>query len=109
MYEDSDWAIRWVVVDTGDWLSGRRVLLPVAAVGQPDPEAHCLPARLTMEQVEESAGVDSVRTASGKSDALGCEHDNLPKVAITLFGAITTARRLLRSCSTRRGFCQHQW
>jgi hypothetical protein len=35
MYEESDWAIRWVVVDTGDWLSSRRVVLPVAVVGQP--------------------------------------------------------------------------
>ena len=32
MYDDSDWAIRWVMVGTGGWRSGRRVLLPVAAL-----------------------------------------------------------------------------
>lgn len=77
MYEESNWAIRWVVVDTGDWLSGRLVVLPVAVVGQPDPEAHCVPARLTMKQVEQSVGVDSVRT--GNSDSLDCEQENLPQ------------------------------
>jgi hypothetical protein len=27
LFEDSSWLVRWLVVDTGDWLSGRKVLL----------------------------------------------------------------------------------
>jgi hypothetical protein len=38
-----------------------------------------VPVSLTMERVEESAGVDSVKNASGNSDALDCEHDDLPQ------------------------------
>jgi hypothetical protein len=58
LYDESDWAIRWLVVDTGEWLSGRRVLLPVAVLGQPDPQSFHLPVNLTMRQVEESPDVD---------------------------------------------------
>ena len=28
LFEDTSWMIRWLVVDTGHWLSGRKVLLP---------------------------------------------------------------------------------
>jgi hypothetical protein len=35
MYDESDWAIRWLVVDTGDWLSGRKVVLAVSDVLSP--------------------------------------------------------------------------
>ena len=28
LFEDTSWVIRWLVVDTGHWLSGRKVLLP---------------------------------------------------------------------------------
>jgi hypothetical protein len=29
LFEDVGWAIRWLVVDTGRWLPGRKVLLPL--------------------------------------------------------------------------------
>ena len=28
LFDDARWLARWLVVDTGDWLSGRKVLLP---------------------------------------------------------------------------------
>jgi hypothetical protein len=31
LFEDGGWDIRWLVVDTGNWLSGRKVLLPLSA------------------------------------------------------------------------------
>jgi len=70
MYDESDWAIRWLVADTGDWLSGRRMLLPAAALGQPDPETHCLPVDLTMRQVEESPDIDDSLPLSRESEAM---------------------------------------
>jgi hypothetical protein len=36
LFEDVGWAIRWLVVDTGNWLPVRKVLLPLSALGQPD-------------------------------------------------------------------------
>ena len=31
LFEDVSWINRWLVVDTGNWLSGREVLLPPSA------------------------------------------------------------------------------
>ncbi|MGB8182853.1 MAG: PRC-barrel domain-containing protein [Stellaceae bacterium] len=36
LFEDVSWAIRWLIVDSGNWLPGRKVLLPLSALGQPD-------------------------------------------------------------------------
>jgi PRC-barrel domain len=30
LFDDATWLVRWLVVDTGNWLSGRKVLLPPA-------------------------------------------------------------------------------
>jgi PRC-barrel domain len=35
-FDDEDWAIRYLIVDAGGWLSGRRVLISPIAVGHPD-------------------------------------------------------------------------
>ena len=32
LFDDSTWLIRWLIVDTGNWLSGRKVLLPSSAM-----------------------------------------------------------------------------
>jgi hypothetical protein len=31
LFDDASWLVRWLVVDTGNWLSGRKVLLPPSA------------------------------------------------------------------------------
>jgi hypothetical protein len=74
MYQDTDRAIRWLVVDTGDWLSGRRVFLPVPALGVPDPEARHLPVNLTMQQIERSPDIDTSVPLSQTADGDACDH-----------------------------------
>ena len=34
LFDDASWAVRWLVVDTGKWLSGRKVLLPLSTLGK---------------------------------------------------------------------------
>ncbi len=77
LYEPSDWSIRWLIIDTGGWLSGRRTLLPISALGQPDPKAHHLPVNLTMKQVESSPEIDDGEPLSEDTELLVCEHYNL--------------------------------
>ncbi len=36
LFEDSSWLVRWLVVDTGNWLSGRKVLLSPSVLGRLD-------------------------------------------------------------------------
>ena len=35
LFADDSWLVRWLVVDTGHWLSGRKVLLPPTVPGLP--------------------------------------------------------------------------
>ncbi|ACK51274.1 PRC-barrel domain protein [Methylocella silvestris BL2] len=56
LFDDESWKVRWLVVDTGGWLSGRRVLVHPSALGEPDPVRRVLPVQLTKAQIE--AGPD---------------------------------------------------
>jgi len=57
LFDDADWTIRWAVIDTGTWLPGRRVLLPLAALGRPQDRSFAVDA--TRERVENAPGLDS--------------------------------------------------
>lgn len=59
LFEDASWMIRWLVVDTGHWLSGRKVLLPPSALGRPDPQSRRFPIKLTTQQVKDSPEIDT--------------------------------------------------
>ncbi len=76
MYDEADWSIQWLVVDTGDWLSGRRALLPVSVLGQPNPESNHLPVKLTMRQVAECPDVDASEPLSQEMLVLVRDHYN---------------------------------
>lgn len=64
LFEDVGWAVRWLVVDTGAWRSGRKVLLPRSALGQFDKTLRCLPVKLTAQQVKNSPAVDTNQPVS---------------------------------------------
>lgn len=56
-FEDDTWRIRYLVVDVGGWLTGRRVLVVPGAVDQIDTEGQQVMVSLTREQVENSPEV----------------------------------------------------
>jgi len=62
--DDRDWSVRYVVVDTGGLLPGKKVLLAPQVFGPPDPEAETLPTGLSAEQVR-NAPVRSSRPRGG--------------------------------------------
>jgi hypothetical protein len=49
-FDDQAWIIRYMVADTGGWLSERKVLISPAALDQPDWEKEILPVSLTREK-----------------------------------------------------------
>lgn len=59
LFDDTTWALRWCVVDTGSRLSGRKVLLPPSALGAPDPSRRAFTVDLTRKQVADSPVIDS--------------------------------------------------
>jgi sporulation protein YlmC with PRC-barrel domain len=69
LFDDASWTIRWLVVDTGKWLAGRKVLLPPSVLGHPNPEQNEFPVRLTMQQVKNSPDIDTDRPVSRQTEA----------------------------------------
>jgi hypothetical protein len=63
-FDDEDWAIRYLVVDTGTWLPGRKVLISPIAIGHPDWMGQLLPVSLTKSQVEHSPDIDTRKPVS---------------------------------------------
>jgi uncharacterized protein YrrD len=57
-FDDHDWTIRYLVVDTEGWLSGRKVLVSPVALDMPKWESKTLPVGLTKELVEQSPSID---------------------------------------------------
>jgi sporulation protein YlmC with PRC-barrel domain len=54
LFDDTSWLVRWLVVDTGNWLSGRKVLLPPSVVGRVYARDRVFAVKLTMQQVKDS-------------------------------------------------------
>jgi len=69
LFDDVTWFVRWLVVDTGNWLPGRKVLLPVSALGQPDQVRRLFPVKLTMQQVKDGPDVDTDQPVSRQIEA----------------------------------------
>ena len=69
LFDDNSWLVRWLVVDTGHWLSGRKVLLPPFVLGHPDPEKLEFPVRLTMAQVKDSPDISTDRPVSRQMES----------------------------------------
>jgi hypothetical protein len=53
LFDDESWKMRWLVVQAGHWLSRRETLIPISALGQPDPASRQFPVNLTVRQAEE--------------------------------------------------------
>jgi hypothetical protein len=64
LFDDASWHLRWAVVETGGWLSGRKVLLPTSSIGPHDPDERVFPVELTKQQVKDSPNIDTERPVS---------------------------------------------
>jgi hypothetical protein len=64
LFDDASWRVRWLVVDTGNWLSGRKVLLPPSALGQLYAKDRVCAVKLTKQQIKDSPEIDTERPVS---------------------------------------------
>ena len=69
LFDDQTWMVRWLVVDTGTWLSGRKVLLPASVLGHLDSERSEFSVRLTKQEVKDSPNIDTKRPVSRQMEA----------------------------------------
>jgi hypothetical protein len=68
-FDDEKWTIRYLIADTGNWLSGRRVLIaPAAFYDKPDWASKEFPLVLTKEMIKGSPDIDTKRPVSRQKE-----------------------------------------
>lgn len=82
-FDDQTWAVRYVVVDTGSWLGGRKVLLSPHAFarslfGRPAPDSEFLTVNLTRDQIEKSPSIDLHKPVSRQYEEQYYRYYNWP-------------------------------
>jgi uncharacterized protein YrrD len=68
-FDDATWTIRYMVAETGNWLSDRKVLISLVALGKPDWESRTFPVNLTQDQVRKSPDIDTQRPVYRQHEA----------------------------------------
>jgi uncharacterized protein YrrD len=63
-FDDRTWKIRYLIVETGSWLFGRKILLSPQSLLTPDWEKHTFPVNLTMAQIKDSPEIDTDKPIS---------------------------------------------
>jgi hypothetical protein len=77
-FDDEAWVVRYFVVDTGGWLSNRKVLISPFAVGKPSGSDRVLPVSLTREKVKNSPDIDTDKPVSRQHERDYLEYYGYP-------------------------------
>ena len=63
-FDDESWAVRYLIADTGDWLTGRKVLISPCALDPARKEDKVIPVDLSRKQIEHSPSLDTDKPVS---------------------------------------------
>lgn len=69
LFDDESWMVRWLVVETGPWLFGRKILLPTFNIGYLDGADRVCQVRLTRQQIKDSPDIDMAQPVSRQMEA----------------------------------------
>ncbi|MEO8592136.1 MAG: PRC-barrel domain-containing protein [Candidatus Solibacter sp.] len=73
-FDDQTWSVRYLVVDTGKWLPGRKVLVAPEAIVKPWHHQPAIGVKLTTEQIRSSPDIDTVTPVSRGAEELLHRH-----------------------------------
>lgn len=91
LFSDKTSKVRYLVVDTGSWLSSRKVLLAPDAVGSPSVSDRIFETDLTKEQVENSPPAESDKPVSRRYEESLHHHYGWTPYWLDPMGAAPTA------------------
>jgi hypothetical protein len=77
-FDDARWVVRYLVVATGGWLSGRDVLISPYAVQTMDLQARTVAVNLTRERVRRSPDVDTAQPVSRQYETAYSQYYGYP-------------------------------
>lgn len=67
-FDDKTWTIRYLIVETGNWISGRKILIAPKALLTPDEKKEVFPVNLTMGQVRNSPNINTELPVSRQNE-----------------------------------------
>ena len=59
LLDESNWTLRYLVVDTSNWIGGKRVLVSPQVIARLDTERERIDVTLTREQIKHSKSLDT--------------------------------------------------
>jgi hypothetical protein len=77
-FDDGAWVIRYLIVEMGTWLPGRKVLLSPLSIGRIDHVRHHLAVSLTRDQIKNGPGIDTDKPVSRQHEIRYLEHYGHP-------------------------------
>ena len=77
-FDDDAWGVRYLVVQTGAWLIGRKVLISPIAITHPNRTEKTLSVSMTKEQVANSPEIDTDKPVSRQHEILHLEYYHHP-------------------------------
>lgn len=77
-FDDERWVIRYLVVDTGNWLSGRRVLISPFSIRTVDWIAGTVSLSITRGMVESSPDIDAHKPVSRRQESVYLRYYDYP-------------------------------
>jgi uncharacterized protein YrrD len=66
-FEEEDWGVRYIVVDTGPWIFGRKVLISPEAIDDIQWQGKRVTTRLSRERIENSPEIDLAKPISRRN------------------------------------------
>ena len=83
LFDDQKWNVRYLVVDTGNWLKGRKVLIAPNFLVDVSKENQCITVNLTKKQIEDSPPLSSDQPVDRQYDKAYWSFFNLPESVLT--------------------------
>jgi hypothetical protein len=77
-FDDQNWAVRYLVADTGSWLPGRTVLISPHAIGGLDHSGKILRVNLARKQIEDSPSIALHQPVSRQYEVEYYRHYGMP-------------------------------
>ncbi|HEY5883745.1 MAG TPA: PRC-barrel domain-containing protein [Pyrinomonadaceae bacterium] len=68
LFDDASWIVRYLIVDTGNWLPGRKVLISPFSIDT-HRQINGLSALITRQQIEDSPNIDTDKPVSRQHEA----------------------------------------
>lgn len=78
LFDDQHWVVRYIVIDTGRWLPGRKVLISPISIGRADRENQVIEVKLRKEQIENSPSIETDKPVSRQHETTFANYYGYP-------------------------------